>query len=228
VASLEEFEKALTFPIIESYGLTEAGSQVTSDPLPPKPRQAGSVVQPYGLELAVFNEGRLEGPGRIGQVGLKGANVFSGYWQNEETSRAAFDGPLFMTGDLGELDGDGYHFLKGQTMELINRAGEMISPQEIEEVLYRVPGVESAARVGVPHKLYGEEVVAFITPANGQEEKIADLTEICLKYLSQFKIPKRFNFSQNLPKGPSGKIQRLKLIDDYLALAAQGQGLDEE
>jgi acyl-CoA synthetase (AMP-forming)/AMP-acid ligase II len=256
VAAFERLEKALGLPVIESYGITEAASQVTSNPLPPAKRKPGSVGRPYGLELAVFKDGQKFGPGDfpplvagpgaigaeltgpgvtgsgevgfgpIGEVGIRGESVFKGYWQDPEATRAAFRDGWFMTGDMGQLDAEGYLFLKGRAKELINRAGEMISPLEIDEALYQVRGVESAASVGVPHPLYGEEIVAFVNVAPGHEVTSTDLAEICRERLSPHKIPKRFYFGLELPKGPSGKIQRLKLVETYLELAKQGLGLD--
>jgi acyl-CoA synthetase (AMP-forming)/AMP-acid ligase II len=214
--------------VIESYGITEAASQVTSNPLPPKPRKPGSVGLPYGLELAIFKGRKKAPPGVIGEVGIKGPSVFSEYWQDPKITKAAFKRSWFMTGDLGELDSDGYLFLRGRIKELINRAGEMISPIEIDQVLYKAPGVELAASVGVPHALYGEEIVAFVNVAPGHEVTAESLKEVCAKHLSPHKIPKRFYFGYRLPKGPSGKVLRKKLVDMYLSLAKAGQGLDDK
>jgi acyl-CoA synthetase (AMP-forming)/AMP-acid ligase II len=227
VAVSQEYERKLGLPVIESYGITEAASQVTSNPLPPGRRKAGSAGIPFGLEVAVFKGSGRAGIGEVGQVGIRGDSVFTGYWRDGKATGEAFVGGWFMTGDLGKLDGDGYLFLTGRVKELINRAGEMISPQEIDEVLYKIPGVESAACVGVPHRLYGEEIVAFLNLAPGQSITFPVLKEVCERHLSPYKIPKRFYFGLDLPKGPSGKIQRLKLVDLYLALAEKGHGLKE-
>ncbi|MDR1309304.1 MAG: AMP-binding protein [Deltaproteobacteria bacterium] len=224
---LERLEAALGVPVIESYGISEAGSQVTSNPLPPAARKPGSVGFPWGCEVAVFDGGRAVGPGQAGEVGIRGPNVFSGYWRDQLATMEAFSGPWFMTGDLGQLDGDGYLFLKGRRKELINRAGEMISPLEVDDALHRVEGVELAASVGVPHGLYGEEIVAFVTMAAGHETTGEDLALACRGFLSPFKIPKRFYFTGHLPKGPGGKIMRRRLVEAYLELAARGQGLEE-
>ncbi|MDR1297854.1 MAG: AMP-binding protein [Deltaproteobacteria bacterium] len=226
-AVLEEFENGLGVPVIESYGITEAGSQVASNPLPPLERKAGSVGLAFGCEAEVFDEdGKILGPNERGEVGVRGGNLFAGYHRDPGATAGAFKNGWFMTGDLGHKDGDGYLHLSGRLKELINRGGEMISPREIDEVLHRVPGVELAASVGVPHWLYGEEVVAFVSTKAGVHLDESALREACLAALSPFKTPKRFYFTGRMPKGPSGKIQRLRLVSRYEELRGRGLGVE--
>jgi acyl-CoA synthetase (AMP-forming)/AMP-acid ligase II len=218
-AVLHEIERRLGVPLIDSYGITEGGSQITSNPLPPRARKPGSVGLPFGNEIRIVQGDGKEAPrGVKGEVAVRGANITQGYYKNEKANKESFHGGWFRTGDIGFFDDEGYLFLSGRLKELINRAGEMISPREIDEILYQIPGVELAAAVGVPHELYGEEIVAFVkTRETGivSEERVLSF---CAEQLIAFKVPKRIYFIDNFPQGPSGKIQRLKLIDRYLDL----------
>ncbi|MDR2614409.1 MAG: AMP-binding protein [Candidatus Accumulibacter sp.] len=221
-AVLREFEEKTGVPLIESYGITEGGSQIFSNPLPPLRRKAGSVGLPFGNEArVVLPDGRDAPVGAVGEVAVRGGNIAAGYLANAEATRESFRDGWFFTGDLGRFDEDGYLFLQGRRKELINRAGEMISPREIDEVLHRFPGVELAAAVGVPDALYGEEVVAFVRMRDGTPPPDAALREFCGASLSRFKIPRRVYAIDEFPRGASGKIQRLKLVDRYLSLPAE-------
>ncbi|MDR2799635.1 MAG: AMP-binding protein [Desulfovibrio sp.] len=220
-AVLLEFEQRTGVPLIESYGITEGGSQITSNPLPPLVRKPGSVGLPFGNEVLVLREdGRPASVGETGEVAVRGANIAAGYYANPEATRASFRDGFFFTGDLGCLDSDGSLLLRGRKKELINRAGEMIAPQEVDEVLYCFPGVELAASVGVPHPLYGEEIVAFVKSREGENISEEALKSFCGDKLSAFKTPKRIYFIADFPQGPSGKIRRLRLADHYAALPA--------
>jgi len=216
IALLDAFEQKTGVPIIEAYGISEGGSQITSNPRPPKKRKAGSVGFPYGTEIKIVDDaGALLPTGHTGEVKVRGANISSGYYGKPEETAASFIDGWFHTGDLGHFDEEGYLFLTGRKKELINRAGEKISPKEIDEVLYRLPQIELAAAVGVPHELYGEEVIAYIKLRDGYKLNEADIKEHCAKELADYKIPKEIYSINDFPKGPSGKIQRLKLVDIY-------------
>jgi acyl-CoA synthetase (AMP-forming)/AMP-acid ligase II len=218
-AVLREFEGKTAVPLIESYGISEGGSQIFSNPLPPSPRKAGSVGLPFGNEARiVLPDGRDAPVGVAGEVAVKGENIAAGYWGNPQATRESFRDGWFFTGDLGLLDEDGYLFLRGRRKELINRAGEMISPREIDEALHRFPGVELAAAVGVPNALYGEEVIAFVRMRDGTPPPDASIRGFCGGLLSGFKIPRRIYRMDEFPEGPNGKIQRLKLVERYLSL----------
>lgn len=215
-AVLEKFESRFGVPVIESYGISEGASQITSNPLPPKKRKSGSVGLPWGNEIRVVDQkGEPLPPYVSGEVILRGGNISSGYYKNPEATREAFSGGWFHTGDLGYLDDEGYLFLSGRIKELINRAGEKFSPREIDEVLYLIPEVELAACVGIPDDLYGEEVGAFVKLRPGANLSAEQLIDFCAQRLADFKVPKRVNFIADFPKGPSGKIQRLKLAETY-------------
>jgi acyl-CoA synthetase (AMP-forming)/AMP-acid ligase II len=222
VAVLEEFEHRFRIPVIETYGISEAACQVTANPLPPLPHKPGSSGIPVGNELNVVDKaGTPLQPGEIGEVILKGKNIFTGYLDNSSADREALRDSWFHTGDLGFLDQDGYLFLTGRKKELINRSGEKISPREVEEVIHRLPEVESVGVVGIPHQLYGEEVAAFITLRPGKKLEPECIREYCRKYLASFKVPREILFIDDLPKGPSGKIQRRRLVDIYHHVTSQ-------
>jgi acyl-CoA synthetase (AMP-forming)/AMP-acid ligase II/NAD-dependent dihydropyrimidine dehydrogenase PreA subunit len=219
-AVLREFEERTGTPLIESYGITEGGSQITSNPLPPRRRKAGSVGLPFGNEIRVVQKDGSPAPALVtGEVAVRGANIAWGYYQNGEAAKESFRDGWFFTGDLGFFDEEGYLFLKGRSKELINRAGEMISPREIDEILYQIPGVELAAAVGVPHPLYGEEVVAFLQIRQGAYLTEETVRQFCAERLISFKVPKQIFYIDDFPRGPSGKIQRLKLAARYAALS---------
>ncbi|MDR2076258.1 MAG: AMP-binding protein [Desulfovibrio sp.] len=216
---LREFERRTGIPLIESYGISEGGSQITSNPLPPGIRKAGSAGLPFGNEIRLIRADGSDAPcGLTGEVAVRGENIAAGYYENPRETAESFRDGWFFTGDLGFLDADGYLFLQGRKKEIINRAGEKISPREIDEILYRYPGVELAAAVGVPHDLYGEEVVAFLRMREGQTAGEEEVKRFCAGQLLQCKIPKRVYFVADFPKGASGKIQRAKLVDQYLKM----------
>lgn len=218
VTVLREFEARFEVPVIESLGMSEAAGQVTSNPLPPAPRKPGSVGLPFGNEVRVVDAaGRSVRAGVVGEVAIRGENVFGGYLGG--VAPEALRGGWLLSGDLGYLDGDGYLFLTGRRKELINRAGEKIAPREIEEVLHRVPEVQTACVVGVPDALYGEEVVAFVELRPGRAFDPDGIAAFCRSQLARFKAPKRILRVDDWPRGPNGKIQRRHLVDLYQRLA---------
>ncbi|GBG57126.1 AMP-dependent ligase [Sporomusaceae bacterium FL31] len=216
VAILSEFENRYGIPVIEAYGLSEAGSQVATNPLPPNIRKAGSVGLPIGNKIQVVDEHGRKAPIQTsGEVVIKGENITTGYLNNPAANQESFKDGWFYTGDLGFFDADGYLFLTGRKKELINRAGEKISPREVDEILYQLSEVETAATVGVPDAFFGEEVVAFIQLRPEKQLAIETIIGHCKSCLADFKIPKKFLFIDDFPKGPNGKIQRRKLVEVY-------------
>jgi len=203
---LHQFEARFALPLIEAYGISEAACQVCSNPLPPGIHKPGSVGVPYGNEVKVVDS----------EVWVRGPNVFSGYLDRpQESTDALLDG-WFRTGDLGWMDTDGYLYLTGRKKELINRAGEKIAPREIEEVLHELPQIESAGVAGIPSSIYGEEVAAFLVLRPGNSISVEDVSIYCRKKLADFKVPRTILFVEELPKGPSGKVQRRLLTELYL------------
>jgi acyl-CoA synthetase (AMP-forming)/AMP-acid ligase II len=217
--TLREFERRTGIALIESYGISEGGSQITCNPLPPAARKAGSAGIPFGNEIRVLDAGGGEVPvGVIGEVAVRGDNIAAGYHKNPRATAESFREGWFFTGDLGFLDADGYLFLQGRKKEIINRGGEKISPREIDEILYCYPGVELAGAVGVPHDLYGEEVVAFLRMRAGASAGEEEIRDFCAGRLLPCKIPKRIYFIDDFPGGANGKMQRAKLLERYLEM----------
>jgi len=219
VSVIKEFEARFGIPIIESYGMTEGGSQLTSNPLPPEVRKPGSVGIPYGNIIRIVDDsGNDVKIGVEGEVYVKGDNITQGYLNKSvQTEESIIDGWL-KTGDLGYLDEDEYLFLSGRKKELINRSGEKFAPREIDEVLYELQEVEVAATVGIPHEIYGEKVVSFIKLKKGKQIKVSEVKEYCRTRLMDVKVPKEIYFIEDFPLGANGKLQRLKLRDVYKSL----------
>jgi long-chain acyl-CoA synthetase len=154
--------------------------------------------------------------GQTGELAIRGPNVMRGYYKNPEATAAAFtpDGWL-RTGDLGHRDADGFFFVTGRIKELIIKGGENIAPREIDEVLLKHPAVLDAAAVGIPDRHYGQEIMACVMLRPGHSADEAALHSFCLAQLGRYKTPKLFRLVSDLPRGPSGKVQRLKLVELY-------------
>ena len=208
---LERLEQTFAAPVVESYGMTESAQQICANPLPPGVRKPGTVGPAAGPEVAILDDaGTLQGPGVTGEVAIKGDNVTSGYFENPQANATAFAGPWLRTGDLGEMDEDGYLTLAGRAREIINRGGEKISPAEVEDALLRHPFVQEAAVFALPHGTLGEEPAAAVvlgdTPAGPDE-----IREFAATLIAPFKIPRTIIVVEALPKGPTGKVARLSL-----------------
>ncbi len=209
---LEVLEKTFQAPVLESYGMTEAAHQMSSNPLPPGVRKPGSVGLPAGPEIGIMDAGgKLLASGAVGEVVIRGPNVTSGYLGNPEANRRAFTNGWFRTGDQGYLDQDGYLYLTGRLKEIINRGGETISPREIDEALLEHPAVAQAVAFAVPHSRLGEEVGAAAVLKPGASLSEGELREFVAARLSLFKVPRLIRFVEAIPKGPTGKIQRIGL-----------------
>ncbi len=205
-------EAALGAPVVEAYGMTEAAHQMCCNPLPPRARKPGSVGVATGPQVAIMNDaGDLLPPGERGEVVIQGANVTSGYANNAEANSKAFTNGWFRTGDLGYIDGDGYLFLSGRTKEIINRGGEKISPREIDEALLDHPGVAQALAFAAPDPRLGEDVAAAVVLRPGHKVNERELREFAAQRLSDFKVPRRIVILDEIPKGPTGKPQRIGL-----------------
>ena len=160
---LMELEQFFEAPVVESYGMTEACAQITSNPLPPRKRKPGSVGMAAGPEVVIMDEeANLMPADKIGEIAIRGENVMGGYEKNSEANEAAFANGWFRTGDQGYLDTDGYLFISGRLKELINRGGEKIAPREIDERLMDHPEVRQAVAFAVPHERLGEDIVAAV------------------------------------------------------------------
>ncbi len=207
---MERMEAIFGAPVLESYGMTEASHQMTSNPLPPLPRKAGTVGYGFGVEAAIMDEsGALLPQGSIGEVVVRGPNVVDGYENNPEANAQAFVNGWFRTGDQGVIDADGYLKLTGRLKELINRGGEKISPLEIDDVLLRHPAVAEAVAFAAPHPTLGEEVHAAVVLRAPVSER--ELREHCAAALAEFKVPRVFHVLDEIPRGATGKLQRINM-----------------
>jgi long-chain acyl-CoA synthetase len=214
---LRAFEQRFDIGIVETMGLTETVAPSFSNPLEPAQRKLGAVGRASGCEARII-DARLQpvADGTTGELAIRGPNVMRGYYKNEEATRAAFtpDGWL-RTGDLGHRDSDGFFFVTGRIKELIIKGGENIAPREIDEVLLQHAAVLEAAAVGMPDKHYGQEILACVVLREGVDASAieADLRAFCEQHLGRYKTPKLIRFVAELPRGPSGKVQRLKLLE---------------
>jgi acyl-CoA synthetase (AMP-forming)/AMP-acid ligase II len=208
-----ELERTFDTSVIEWYGMTETtSSPITCNPLPPRQRKAGSVGVPVGLDVAIMDEeGTLLTRGQTGEVVVRGASVTSGYEGDPMTTKAAFAGDWLKTGDLGFFDADGYLFLVGRIREIINRGGEKVAPQEVDEVLLEHPAVAEAVTFAVPHATLGEDVTSAVVLQSHCAATPKDIRQFAVGRIADFKIPRQVLIVAELPKGPTGKVQRVGL-----------------
>ena len=211
MAALEE-----TFgcPVIEAYGMTEAAHQMASNPLPPLARKPGSVGLAAGPEVAVMaSDGALLGAETVGEIVIRGPNVTAGYENNPTANAEAFTHGWFHTGDQGVLDGDGYLRITGRLKEIINRGGEKISPREVDEVLMDHPAVSQVVTFALPHPKLGEDVAAAVVLRDGRSATDRELRDFTATRLADFKVPRKLVFLDEIPKGATGKLQRIGLAE---------------
>jgi acyl-CoA synthetase (AMP-forming)/AMP-acid ligase II len=209
------FEARFGFSVVEAMGLTECASVAFTNPIDKAARKYGSPGKPLGVEARVVDrEGKPVGVGVRGEIELRGPNVMIRYFKSADATAAALRGGGWLaTGDLGHRDADGYYFITGRLKELIIKGGENIAPREIDEALLAHPAVLEAAAVGVPDASYGQEILACVVVKPGATCTEDDLRAHCLRTLGRYKAPRYLRLVSQLPKGPSGKVQRLKLID---------------
>eukprot|EP01083_Nonionella_stella_P077448 211521_1 len=212
---LGKLEAKFGVPVLEAYGMSEAAHQMSSNPLPPRSRKPGSVGVPTGVEVVILDDKNREmSQGSTGEISIRGPNVTCGYLNNEEANRKCFcfvesrQVTFFRTGDQGYFDADGYLFLTGRLKELINRAGEKISPVEIDAVLTAHPAVGVAVAFGIPDTVYGEEVWAAVIPVGEARLTESEMKLFCSSKLPKFKCPKRIFITDDVPRTATGKIQR--------------------
>ena len=207
-------EEAFGVPVIESYGMTEASHQMASNPLPPRPHFAGSVGIAAGPEVAIMAEdGTILPTGSLGEIVIRGRNVTAGYENNPSANATAFTNGWFRTGDQGTLDEQGYLRLTGRLKEIINRGGEKISPLEVDTILMDHPAVAQVVTFGMPHDKLGEEVAAAVVLREGHALDERTLRDFCGERLAPFKVPRKIVFLAEIPKGATGKLQRIGLAE---------------
>jgi acyl-CoA synthetase (AMP-forming)/AMP-acid ligase II len=209
-----ELEQTFRVPVIEAYGMTEASHQMTSNPLPPRRRKPGTVGVPFGLEVAIMDEkGVMLPQGNTGEIVIRGDNVTSGYANNPQANTVSFTNGWFRTGDQGVLDEEGYLSIKGRLKEIINRGGEKVSPREVDEVLMEHPAIQQAVTFAMPHPKLGEEVAAAVVLRPGVQVGEQELRDFAKERLAAFKVPRKIVILDEIPKGATGKLQRIGLAN---------------
>jgi len=207
VEVIHKIEAEFGVPLVEAYGMTEAAHQMSSNPLPPDERRPGSVGKPQGVEISVMGAKGVHLPhSHRGEIVIRGLSVFRGYENDPEANVAAFVGNWFRTGDEGYLDSHGYLHITGRIKEQINRAGEKISPREVDKVLLSHPAVTAAITFGFPHAQLGEEVAAAVVLSEPCADE--EILAWCRERLAEFKCPKKLYIVQSIPQTATGKIRR--------------------
>ncbi len=217
-ALLRELEETLRLPVVEGYGLTEAGA-VTSTPLSPYKSKAGSSGSRIVPGVGIMDEaGNLLPAGRPGEIVVQGPNVMREYRNDPESTRTAFRNGWFRTGDLGWFDAEGFLYVTGRTKEIVNRGGEKILPEEIDKVLMAHPDVTDAAAFAVPHPQLGDDLAAAVVLRVGAAVDETAIRDFLATRLTAFKVPSAVTFLTRIPKGATGKVQRSRLTDEFVEL----------
>ena len=213
-----QLEDVFSCPVLESYGMTEAAHQMTSNPLPPAARKPGAVGVAAGPQVRTLRaDGQFCAAGEEGEIVIRGPNVIAGYANHAQANRDAFvpdaqGGPAwFRTGDLGVFDSDAYLTISGRIKEIINRGGEKIAPREVDDVLTAHPDVQQAVTFAVSHAKLGEDVAAAVVLRTDATTSERDLREFAATQLASFKVPARIHFVTEIPKGSTGKLTRIGL-----------------
>ena len=192
--------------------MTEAAHQMTSNLLPPGRRKPGTVGRAAGPTVAVIDsDGNALPVDTVGEIAIQGENVMSGYENNPKANAEAFAKSWFRTGDQGVMDAEGYVTITGRLKEIINRGGEKISPREVDEVLMDHPSVEQCVTFSVPHDKLGEDVAAAVVLREGAQASEKELREFAAIRLADFKVPRKILVVAEIPKGATGKLQRIGL-----------------
>ena len=208
---IAELEAVFHAPVIEAYGMTEASHQMASNPLDGA-RKPGSVGLAAGPEVAIMDAGgRLLRRGEIGEIVIRGENVTAGYDNNPAANAEAFVNGWFLTGDQGVIDADGYVSLTGRLKEIINKGGEKISPREVDEALMDHPAVLQVVTFAMPHEKLGEDVAAAVVLREGASATEQELRAFVSQRIAAYKTPKKILFLDEIPKGATGKLQRIGL-----------------
>jgi len=212
---LLELERTFAVPVVEAYAMTEASHQMTCNQLPPGERKPGTVGCAAGPEVAIMDE---SGPdllprGQTGEVVIRGDNVTTGYENNPQANSECFVDGWFRTGDQGVMDEEGYLTITGRLKEIINRGGEKISPREVDDVLMDHEAIQQVVTFAMPHELLGEEVAAAVVLRDGAAADEQAIRTFASEHLAPFKVPRKVLILDEIPKGPTGKLQRIGLAE---------------
>ena len=212
---MEELERVFKVSVTESYGLSEA-LQLTNTPLDRQRRKVGSLGVPGTSEVAIMDEtGRLRGPSQAGEIVCRGPIVTAGYFNDPAASERSFADDWFRTGDLGFLDADGHLYMTGRLKEVINRGGEKVLPQEVDQALTAYPAIAQAVTFGFPDPVLGEEVAAAVVLRPGMSATAEEIRKFAASRLSGFKVPRRVLILPMIPTGPTGKLIRREVAERY-------------
>ena len=215
-AIFEQLNDIFETPVIEAYGMTEATHQMASNPLPPAIQKPGLVGMPAGPEICIMNDKNKKLPqGEIGEICIKGDNVTNGYENNPEANKQSFVNDWFRTGDEGFFDEDGYLKISGRLKEIINKGGEKISPLEVDNILMDFPPIDQALCFGYKDKMLGEDIAVAIKLKENKSCTEDDIKSYANEKLAKFKIPKKIFIVEDIPKGATGKLQRIGLAKKF-------------
>ena len=215
---MEELERTFDIPVIEYYGMTEASSQITCNPMPPQQRKKGSAGIAAGPEVVIMDKsGNLLSSNQTGEIVIRGINIMKGYEDNPAANMDSFINDWFKTGEEGFLDEHGYLFITGRSKEIINRGGEKISPREIDEALMEHPAIAKAVAFAVPHITLGEDIAIAIVLREGSIVNKREIREFAFMRLAAHKVPSQILIvkEQEIPKSPTGKLQRVGLVKKF-------------
>jgi acyl-CoA synthetase (AMP-forming)/AMP-acid ligase II len=211
---MKALEETFGTPVVEAYAMTEASHQMTSNPLPPRPRKPGTVGVAAGPEVGIMSEGgELLPLGSVGEIVIRGDNVTLGYENNPKANAENFTNGWFRTGDQGVMDEEGYLTITGRLKEIINRGGEKISPREVDDVLMDHPAVQQVVTFAMPHPKLGEEVATAIVLREDHQATEQEIRQFAASHLADFKVPRKVLFLEEIPKGATGKLQRIGLAE---------------
>ena len=211
---MAELVETFNAPVIEAYGMTEAAHQMASNPLPPRAQKPGTVGIAAGPEVGIMDEsGNILPQGAVGEIVIRGDNVTAGYENNPKANAENFTNGWFRTGDQGVLDEEGYLSITGRLKEIINRGGEKISPREVDEVMLDHPAVQQCVTFAMPHPKLGEEIAAAVVLREGQTATEDDIRAFVGQHLADFKVPRKVLIMDEIPKGATGKLQRIGLAE---------------
>ena len=215
-AIFEQLNDIFQTPVIEAYGMTEATHQMASNPLPPAIQKPGLVGMPAGPEICIMNDKNEKlSQGEIGEICIKGDNVTNGYENNPEANKQSFVNNWFRTGDEGFFDEDGYLKISGRLKEIINKGGEKISPLEVDNILMDFPPIDQALCFGYKDKMLGEDIAVAIKLKENKSCTEDDIKSYANEKLAKFKIPKKIFIVEDIPKGATGKLQRIGLAKKF-------------